>query len=63
MITPQEMREIRQLRGLSLRDVARYCNVSAQLIGQVETGVKHVTDYNYREIVDGMNRAYAAKQR
>lgn len=62
MITGKEIREWRELRGLSLRDVAHFCEVSPQLIGQCETGVKGLTDYNYEQIVSGINKAYAAKQ-
>lgn len=61
MITAQEIREIRELKGLSLRAVAKYCNVSPQLIGQVETGVKRLTEENYKEIISGINKAFAAK--
>ena len=62
MITPKEIREWRELKGLSLRDVAKFCEISPQLIGQVETGKKYLTDYNYAEIIKGINLAFAAKQ-
>ena len=62
MITAKEIREWRELRGLSLRDVAKFCEISPQLIGQVETGKKYITDYNYWQIVNGINKAFAAKQ-
>lgn len=62
MITPQQIREIRELKGLSLREVAKFCDISPQLIGQCETGVKGLTDYNYEQIVKGINLAFAAKQ-
>lgn len=62
MITPEQIREFRELRGLSLRDVAKFCEVSPQLIGQVETNVKPITQYNYEQIISGINKASAAKQ-
>lgn len=62
MITGKEIREWRELRGLSLRDVAKFCEVSPQLVGQVETGKKYLTDFNYAEIIKGINLAFAAKQ-
>ena len=62
MITATQIREIRELKGLSLRDVAKFCEVSPQLIGQVETGVKIITPYNYQQIISGINKAFAAKQ-
>lgn len=61
MITAKEIREIREFKGLSLRDVAKYCNISPQLIGQVETGVKNLTQDNYKEIISGINKAFAIK--
>lgn len=62
MITPKQIREIRELKGLSLRDVAKCCDVSAQLVGQVETGVKPITEFNYKQIISGINKAFANKQ-
>ena len=62
VITPEQIREFRELRGLSLRDVAKFCDVSPQLIGQVETNVKPLTPYNYEQIISGINKASAAKQ-
>lgn len=48
------------LRHLSLRDVARYCDVSHELIGQVERGEIGVTKYNHDQIVKGINGASQA---
>ncbi|MDD4592469.1 MAG: helix-turn-helix transcriptional regulator [Parabacteroides sp.] len=62
MITGKQIREFRELRGLSLRGVAKFCEISPQLIGQVETGVKPITNYNYWQIINGINKAFAAKQ-
>ena len=61
MITGQQFREIREYKGLSLRDVAKFCNVSPQLIGQIEQGKKVFTDNNYQQIIDAMNLATVAK--
>lgn len=61
MITGKEFREIRELKGLSLRDVAKFCEVSPQLIGQIETGQKNFTENSYRQIIDAMNLATVAK--
>lgn len=62
MITGKQLREIREYRELSLRDVAKFCDVSPQLIGQIENGKKYFTDNNYQQIIDAMNLAFAAKQ-
>lgn len=60
-LTKEELKRYRKLRGLSLRDVAAYCDVSAMLISEVENGIRYVTEYNHKQIVDGINKAYAAK--
>ena len=61
MITGKEFREIRELKDLSLRDVAKFCDVSPQLIGQIEQGKKYFTENNYKQIIDAMNIAFAKK--
>lgn len=60
MLSRRDLQEYRLLRHLSLRDVARYCDVSHELIGQVERGEVGVTQYNHDEIVKGINRASQA---
>lgn len=62
MITGQEFKEIRELKGLSLRDIAKFCEVSPQLIGQIENDKKAFTENNYKQIITAMNLAFAAKQ-
>jgi transcriptional regulator with XRE-family HTH domain len=62
MLNRQQLKEYRELRGLSTRDVAHYCDLSQPLIVQVENGDRGLTEYNYRQIVDGINAAYAAKK-
>lgn len=61
MLSRYDLREYRLMSGLALRDVARYCGVSAQLIGQVENGEKKITEYNHNEIVKGINTARQRK--
>lgn len=60
MLSRRDLQEYRLMRHLSLRDVARYCDVSHELIGQVERGEVGVTQYNHDEIVKGINRASQA---
>ncbi|MCH5300214.1 MAG: helix-turn-helix transcriptional regulator [Ruminococcus sp.] len=62
MLNRTQLKNYRELRGLSTRDVAAYCDISQPLIVQVENGVKNVTEYNHDEIVKGINKAYKAKQ-
>lgn len=63
MLNVKSLKEYRLLRGLSLRDVARYCDVSFQMISAVETGLYGLTESTYKEIVKGINRASQAKAR
>lgn len=44
-----------------MRDVAKFCDVSPQLIGQIEQGKKYFTENNYQQIIDAMNIAFAKK--
>lgn len=61
MLSRFDLKDYRLQRELSLRDVARYCNVCHELIGQVERGVVSVTKHNHDEIVHGINAASQAK--
>lgn len=60
MLSRFDLKEYRLIRHLSLRDVARYCDVSHELIGKVENGEVSVTKYNHDQIVQGINRASQA---
>ena len=60
MLSRFDLQEYRLMRHLSLRDVARYCDVCHELIGQVERGEVGVTKYNHDQIVKGINRASQA---
>jgi hypothetical protein len=69
MLTGKEIRDFRELRLLSLRDVEKALkanskddkSLSAQFIGQVETGAKAMNEENYRLIIKGINLAFAEK--
>lgn len=60
MLSRFDLQEYRLMRHLSLRDVARYCDVCHELIGQVERGEVGVTKYNHDQIVKGINGASQA---
>lgn len=62
MLNRQQIKEYRLLRGLSTRDVAKYCEISQPLIVQIENGERQLTEYNHKQIIDGINSAYAAKR-
>ena len=63
MLNSHDLKEYRLLNGLSQRDVAMYCDVSYRLIGEIENGQKNLTDFNYHEIIKGINSAVQAKDR
>ena len=63
VITGKQFKEIREYKGLSLRDIAKFCDVSAQLIGQIENNKKVFTENNYQQIIDAMNLATVAKSK
>ena len=60
MLSRFDLKEYRLLRHLSLRDVARYCDVCHELVGQVERGEIGVTKYNHDQIIKGINGASQA---
>lgn len=62
MLNRQQLKEYREMRGLSTRDVAAYCAISQPLIVQIENGDREITEYNHTEITNGINAAYAAKK-
>lgn len=62
MITGKQLREIREYRELSLRDLAKYCDVSPQLIGQIEQGKRSFTENTYGQIIKALNVAFAEKK-
>lgn len=63
MLRPSDLKDYRLMRGLSQRDVAMYCNLSHNLIGDIELGQRNLTEYNYQEFVKGINAASQAKVR
>ena len=62
MLNRQQLKEFRQLRGLTTRDVAAYCSISQPLIVMIENGTRKLTEYNHQQITDGIKAAYTAKK-
>lgn len=60
MLSRFDLKEYRISRHLSLRDVAMYCDVCHELIGQVERGETGLTRYNHDQIIKGINGASQA---
>ncbi|MEA4899405.1 MAG: helix-turn-helix transcriptional regulator [Christensenellaceae bacterium] len=67
MLTASDLRDFRQNRGLSLRDVSAgitLCGneMSAMYISYIENGQRHLSKETHDIIVAGINRAYFAVQ-
>lgn len=63
MLTGREIRAFRELRGLSLRQVAKFCTVSPQFIGQAETEQKPLAYDTYKDIIQAINLATVEKNK
>lgn len=62
MLTNTQLKDYAYLRSLSMRDIEAYCKLSAQHISMILNGERPLSEENYREIVNGINLAYAAKK-
>lgn len=62
MLNKQQLKEYRQLRNLTTRDVAAYCNLSQPMIVMLENGKRKITAYNHKEYAKGVVAAYSAKK-
>ena len=63
MITEKQFREIRKYKGLSLRDLAKFCTYCPQTISNIENGKQKFSPDSYKELIDALNKASAAKDR
>lgn len=61
MLNRFDLRAYRELRGLSFREVANYCDTSHTMIMDVEKGIRGLTKETHDDIVKGINVAYAEK--
>lgn len=62
MLNARQIREFRERRGLSLRDVSDACGISYGCISGYETGKRRLTKDAYKRIIDGINIAYQKKK-
>ena len=63
MLNRQELINYRQLRGVTPKEVAQFCNITETFIKMIESGDRGYSDESYREFVKGINLAYQAKKR
>ena len=62
MLSRKQLKEYRELRQLSLREVANHCDISHMMIQYIEQGERDLTERCYKEIIKGINAAYAEKK-
>lgn len=62
MLSRKQLKEYRELRGLSYREVSNYCDVSHTCVSLIEKGERDLTKRCHDEIVKGINACYAAKK-
>nr|DAL75901.1 MAG TPA: helix-turn-helix protein [Caudoviricetes sp.] len=61
MLSPSELKNYASLRGVSVRDIEAYCDLSAGHISNVFNGERSMTEEVHMKIANGINAAYAAK--
>lgn len=61
MLSTSKLKNYALLRGLSMRDIEAYCDLTAGHISQILNGERPLTEENHRKIADAINAAYAAK--
>lgn len=61
MLSTSKLKNYALLRGLSMRDIEAYCDLTAGHISQILNGERPLTEENHRKIASAINSAYAAK--
>lgn len=61
MLSANELKNYASLRGLSVRDIEAYCDMSAGHISNIFNGERPLTEENHKRIADAINAAYVAK--
>ena len=62
MLSANKLKDYASLRGLSIRDIEAYCDLSAGHISNIFTGERSLTEECYKQISHAINAAYSAKQ-
>lgn len=62
MLSANKLKSYALLRGLSMRDIEAYCDLTAGHISQILNGERPLTEENHKRIADAINAAYTAKQ-
>ncbi|MCD8297674.1 MAG: helix-turn-helix domain-containing protein [Prevotella sp.] len=62
MLNIQQLKNYRQLRGLTQQDVSDYCDIGFSTLRKLESGHLSLNKRYHDKIVMGINQAYAAKK-
>lgn len=58
MLNRDELVNYRILRGVTQSDVVANCELSKGMVSLLESGDRAITQYNYKQYVNGVNKAY-----
>ena len=62
MLSANKLKSYALLRGLSMRDIEAYCDLTAGHISQILNGERPLTEENHKRIADAINATYIAKR-
>lgn len=62
MLNREQLKNYRELRHISMRMLAKHCDLSLAMISYLESGQKTLTKKNHDELIKGINAAYQAKK-
>jgi len=62
MLSREQLKNYRELRKISMRQLAKYCDLSLAMISYLESGQRVLTKKNHDELIKGINAAYQARK-
>ena len=62
MLSREQLKNYRELRHVSMRQLAKYCDLSLAMISYLESGERQLTKKNHDELIKGINAAYQARK-
>lgn len=62
MLSREQLKNYRELRKISMRQLTKYCDLSLAMISYLESGQRVLTKKNHDELIKGINAAYQARK-
>lgn len=62
MLSREQLKNYRELRKVSMRQLTKYCDLSLAMISYLESGQRQLTKKNHDELIKGINAAYQARK-